>query len=142
MNGVLSSILLIFIGLAGGLAVGGGFIAFLVVLDVIPRLARITRLQSDIKWLEFAVIAGTVFSTLTDFFSWKFRILPVGTVLIGLLAGMFIGMVAAALTEVLNVFPILARRLQLENFVFHLLMAMVLGKVAGSLFDWIVYHTL
>ena len=33
-----------FIGLAGGIAVGSGMVAFLVVLDIIPRLAQITRI--------------------------------------------------------------------------------------------------
>ena len=45
----------------------------------------------------------------------------------------------AALTEVLNVLPILAKRLRLTGYLFGLLMAMVAGKVAGSLFDWFVY---
>ena len=59
---------------------------------------------------------------------------------IGLMCGIFIGMLAAALTEVLNVLPILAKRLRLTGYLFGLLMAMVAGKVAGSLFDWFVYN--
>ena len=58
---------------------------------------------------------------------------------IGLMCGIFIGMLATALTEVLNVLPILAKRLRLTGYLFGLLMAMVAGKVAGSLFDWFVY---
>jgi len=53
---------------------------------------------------------------------------------------MFVGMLAAALTEVLNVFPITAKRLRMEASVGCLLTAVVLGKVAGSLFDWIIFH--
>ncbi len=58
----------------------------------------------------------------------------------GLLDGIFIGMLAAALTEVMNVLPILAKRLHLGGFIHALVMAMVLGKVLGSLFDWLVYQ--
>jgi len=54
----------------------------------------------------------------------------------GLFHGIFIGMVAAALVEVLNVFPLLSRRLHLENYMLALLMALVFGKVIGSLFQW------
>ncbi|MGE7057168.1 stage V sporulation protein AB, partial [Paenibacillus glucanolyticus] len=35
--------------------------------------------------------------------------------------------------------PILAKRLRLKGYLFGLLMAMVAGKVAGSLFDWFVF---
>jgi stage V sporulation protein AB len=49
-------------------------------------------------------------------------------------------MFAAALTEVLNVIPILTKRLKLKPHLFSLLMAMVLGKVTGSLVDWLWLH--
>jgi stage V sporulation protein AB len=45
-------------------------------------------------------------------------------------------MLAAALTEVLNVFPILAKRIGIADKIVILLMAIVFGKVAGSLFHW------
>ncbi|MNO07833.1 hypothetical protein D3C81_2302000 [compost metagenome] len=54
--------------------------------------------------------------------------------------GIFVGMLAAALTEVLNVLPILAKRLHMQKYLLGLLMAMVFGKVAGSLFEWFVYR--
>lgn len=59
---------------------------------------------------------------------------------VGLFDGIFVGMLAAALTEVLNVLPILAKRLRMTSYLFGLLLAMVFGKVAGSLFDWFVYR--
>lgn len=37
-----------FVGLAGGLAVGSGFVAFLTVLGVIPRLTQLTK---TMKWI-------------------------------------------------------------------------------------------
>jgi stage V sporulation protein AB len=52
---------------------------------------------------------------------------------------MFIGMLAAALTEVLNVFPILAKRIGLGDKIVILLMAIVFGKIIGSLFHWIYF---
>jgi len=131
-----------FLGLAGGIAVGGGLVAFLIVLDVIPRLAQISGSQSRGPALEAAVVAGAVFWTCADFFGLRLR-LP-GALLLpaaGLLAGCFVGTVAAALTEVLNVFPILARRLRMEERLRWLLAAVVLGKVCGSLFEWLAFRT-
>jgi len=46
---------------------------------------------------------------------------------------------AASLTEVLNVLPILAKRLRIQHAILHLLMAMAFGKVAGSLLQWILF---
>jgi stage V sporulation protein AB len=134
--------LITIVGLAGGLAVGSGFVAFITVLDIIPRLAQITKSFRKTVSLEIAVICGVLFATVIDFFDIAFSFYPMGTGLIGLFCGIFVGMLAAALTEVLNVFPILAKRLHLGKYLIWLLLAMVLGKVIGSLFDWIVYQRL
>lgn len=129
-----------FIGLAGGLAVGSGMVAFLVVLDIIPRLAQLTRSENRIKWYETAVVAGSFLWTVADFMDLRVK----GTLLlpaaVGLMAGIFVGMLAAALTEVINVLPILAKRLGMSRYMIWLLMAMVFGKVVGSLFEWLIYH--
>ena len=45
---ILKGIALIFIGLAGGLAVGSGFVAFITVLDIIPRLAQMSKTEEKI----------------------------------------------------------------------------------------------
>ncbi len=60
-------------------------------------------------------------------------------VILGIFCGTFIGMLAAALTEVLNVLPILAKRVGVEGKIVVLLVALVLGKVIGSLFHWIYF---
>ncbi|AHA58148.1 stage V sporulation protein AB [Geobacillus genomosp. 3] len=48
-------------------------------------------------------------------------------------------MLAAALTEVLNVWPILAKRIGVDDKIVILLMAIAFGKVAGSLFHWLYF---
>lgn len=58
---------------------------------------------------------------------------------IGLFAGVFIGMLAAALTEVLNVLPILAKRIGMGDRILILLMAIVFGKILGSMFQWLIF---
>lgn len=132
-----------FLGLSGGLAVGSGLIALLVILDLIPRLAQLSRGYQLAAWFETAVIAGTVYWMLADFGDWK--IPPTGVAqlpaaLAGLFTGLFVGMLAGALTEVVNVLPVMARRLRIETKMSALVWALVLGKLAGSLFDWLVYH--
>ncbi|MCI3920229.1 stage V sporulation protein AB [Paenibacillus sp. TRM 82003] len=141
MNGVLAAAAEAFLGLASGIAVGSGLVAFLVVLDVIPRLAQITGATSRGKDLETAVVVGALFWTAADLFDLSIGLPFAVLILAGLLTGGFVGTVAGALTEVLNVFPILARRLRLDGHIRWLLAAMVLGKVLGSLFEWMVFRT-
>ncbi|MBU5345432.1 stage V sporulation protein AB [Paenibacillus lautus] len=139
MMSILQGIFTCVLGVAGGIAVGGGVIALIIVLDIIPRLSQLTATYSRVHWYEGALIAGSFIGTVADFWRWSVPLGPVVSTVIGLMCGIFIGMLAAALTEVLNVLPILAKRLRLTGYLFGLLMAMVAGKVAGSLFDWFVY---
>lgn len=129
-----------FVGLAGGLAVGSGVVAFLVVLDIIPRLAQLTRSFGYIRWYERAIVFGSLYWSFADFLDWRLFSSRVSAVFVGLLAGCFVGMLAAALTEVVNVLPILAKRLGMARYILWLLMAMVLGKVLGSLFEFLLYN--
>ncbi|WP_170308042.1 stage V sporulation protein AB [Paenibacillus dakarensis] len=137
---VLQHIMTILLGIAGGIAVGGGVIALIIVLDIVPRLSQLTHTYNKVHWYEGALITGSLIGTIADFWMWKISLGPVISTIIGLFCGVFIGMLAAALTEVLNVLPILSKRLKMTKYLFGLLMAMVAGKVAGSLFDWFVYQ--
>lgn len=140
MNVLLELPVSLFLGIAGGIAVGGGVIALFVVLDMIPRLAQLTQSYDKVHWYEGAMVSGSLIGTIADFWHFKIGAGPVIPAIVGLFDGVFVGMLAAALTEVLNVLPILAKRLQMTSYLFGLLMAMVAGKVAGSLFDWFIYR--
>ena len=137
---ILQHLLTLVLGAAGGIAVGGGVIALIIVLDIVPRLAQLTETYHRVHWYEGALIIGALLGTIADFWLWKTSLGHALSTLIGLFCGVFVGMLAAALTEVLNVLPILAKRLKLTGYLFSLLMAMVLGKVAGSLFDFWIYR--
>ncbi|GGM22427.1 stage V sporulation protein AB [Paraliobacillus quinghaiensis] len=127
-----------FIGFASGLFVGTGFVAFLTVLGIIPRLVQLTKTDSYLQVYEIAVIVGVLFGTYLSFSSYSFQLITIIVVVWGLFHGVFIGMLAAALTEVLNVFPILAKRIRVDHQIIWLMMAIVFGKILGSLFQWII----
>jgi stage V sporulation protein AB len=136
---ILKVILLIFIGFAGGLAVGSGFVAFLTVLGIIPRLTQLTKTASFIHLYEWGIVFGAVTGGWVSLRDSIFMISPYWLIPIGLLCGIFIGMLAAALTEVLNVLPILAKRIGIVDHIIGILMALVFGKIFGSLFHWMYF---
>ncbi|UCZ54700.1 stage V sporulation protein AB [Bacillus shivajii] len=136
MNSQMTSII---IGLAGGLAVGSGLVAFLTVLGIIPRLSHLTRTTKNLRAYEWAIILGSqvgIWFSLGD----PMLSFPKFTLaIVGLACGLFIGMLAAALTEVLNVFPILAKRIGMKQKISWLILAIVFGKIFGSLYHWLVF---
>lgn len=126
------------IGFAGGLAVGSGFVAFLSMLRVIPRLVQLSKTEKYVKVYVACVIFGSIFGTYLSFTDAAWNQSLIILILWGSFHGIFNGMLAAALTEVLNVFPIISKRIGFEKQLLWLLMAFVFGKVAGSLFQWLV----
>lgn len=141
MVSALANVFVALVGVAGGLAVGSGLVALLIVLDLIPRLAQMANAYRLSIWFETAVIFGSLFWTFADFLDWNLFMPSKGLLsVVGLLDGIFVGMLAAALTEVMNVLPILAKRMNLSKYMVSLVMAMVFGKIIGSLFDWIIYQ--
>ncbi|NEU30857.1 stage V sporulation protein AB [bacterium LRH843] len=137
----IESVLVMMIGLASGLAVGSGFVAFLTVLGVAPRMTQLTKTRHYIRHYLWAMIFGAQFGTWASLYSFSFKQSVWWLVPIGLFAGAFFGMIAAALTEVLNVLPILAKRIGVFDRIVLLLMAIALGKVCGSLFQWIFFES-
>ncbi|MFD1850540.1 stage V sporulation protein AB [Oceanobacillus bengalensis] len=129
----------IIIGFSGGLAVGGGFVAFITVLGIIPRLIQLTRTESLIKVYSACVVLGLLMGSYFSFADVNFGQPYIVLVIWGLFHGIFNGMLAAALTEVLNVYPILTKRIRVEKSLLILLMAIVFGKVIGSLFQWLFF---
>jgi len=136
---IIKTIFTIFIGFSGGLSVGAGYVAFLTVLGIIPRLTQLTKTMKKIQMYEWGVVLGAVVGTLAMFQDIHLHLSSFILIIFGLSGGIFVGMMTAALTEVLNVWPILAKRIGVDDKIVILLMALVLGKIIGSLFHWIYF---
>jgi stage V sporulation protein AB len=132
-------IAILFLGLAGGLAVGSGFVAFLTVLGIIPRLTQLSKTLKMIQHYEWAVVLGALTGVGASLRDPILHIPSFLLILLGMAGGIFYGMLAAALTEVLNVLPILAKRIRLDGEIVILIMAIVLGKIFGSIFQWVYF---
>ncbi|WP_227395236.1 stage V sporulation protein AB [Jeotgalibacillus aurantiacus] len=132
-------LLLLFLGLSSGLAVGGGFTAFLFALGIIPRLVDLTKTKSRLSLLEAALVMGAMSVCIMMISGWTFVNAVILVPFIGLFSGMFVGMLAGALTEVLKIIPLIARRLNSHTRLQAIIMAIITGKIAGSLFYWLIY---
>lgn len=126
------------VGLAGGVAVGNAVVAFLTVLDIVPRLAQLTRTPGYVWLYELALVAGATSISFFQVFGVTFRLPPWVAAPVGLIVGIFVGMLAAALAEVLNVIPVVARRFRMASIIALILWCLVLGKITGSLVYWLV----
>lgn len=139
MSNLMITIGQILIGFSGGLAVGAGFVAFLTMLGIIPRLIQLSKSNHLVKVFIACIIFGSIFGTYLSFTDISFSQSSLMLIIWGIVHGIFNGMLVAALTEVLNVFPLLSKRVGMERYLIPLLMAIVFGKIFGSLFQWVIF---
>lgn len=128
-------------GIAAGAATSGGVLAFLIKIGIYPRMIGSSHTIHQLKFYEWMIILGIICSGIYS--EYPDLMLHVGywfVVLWGLCAGMFVGCVSAALAEVLNVFPVLFRRLDLQSGMSFYMVMMALGKMSGAF--WYFYHGL
>lgn len=125
-------ILLGLVGLATGLSIAGGVFAFVVMIGIMPRLAGRTHTAWACWGYENAVIVGGFIGNLCSVFSMSIPLGYIGGAIFGLFAGAFVGGLAMALAEVLNVMPIFSRRLHLRQGMAAIILSLAVGKAFGS----------
>ena len=112
----------------------GGLFAFLALVGVIPQLVAGTTTAKYIIFYEDMSLLGCVGGNLL--FLYRFG-LPLGNVFLGMYrigSGVFTGCLAAALAEVVNMFPVLSERINLKKGMTAIMVLFAIGKLAGSLF--------
>ena len=131
-------VLAMLIAFANGLVVGSSLVSFLAIIGFVPRLAEVTHTERGLRYYDMTLICGATLAALAAGFIINLHLPALFTMLPGACMGLFVGCLAAALAEVLNVLPVIARRVGLLTYIRLLLMAIILGKVAGSLLYWLV----
>ncbi|HIW84168.1 MAG TPA: stage V sporulation protein AB [Candidatus Dorea gallistercoris] len=130
-------ILLAAIGLSAGVVAAGGLFSFIVGLGVVSDFADRTHTGEHVMLYETSVALGGILGNLFIVYQisipWGSWIVPI----FGLFAGIFTGCWAMALAEILNVFPIFARRAKLTKGIAGIIIGIALGKGLGALlFFW------
>ena len=132
------ALFLVVFSVASGLMVSAGIFAFIAAIGIVPRMAWRTGTRHFVRWYEDVIVLGGIWGTTTMFVDYR---LPPSDFLLGCVAlfnGFFVGVLAMALTEVLNVMPILMRRARLTKGLQWIILAFALGKVIGSLLYYLV----
>lgn len=127
-----------FIGLASGTAIAGGVFSFFVMIGLVPRLIQKTNTARYMMLYESIITVGGILAGITLLYPGTVPLGIFGDITAGFFSGIFVGCLAVALTEILNVFPILCRRTGLTRSIKWLLLATALGKTAGSLIYFLV----
>jgi len=130
-------ITIIIVGFSNGIVVGSGIVALLTLLDIIPRLAQLTNTYEKIPLYEHIIIFTSSIIAFLSLLQIGVNIGAVWIVIIGFSMGIFIGMLASALAEVMNVIPVIVRRFDIENYIIYVVYALISGKVIGSLLQYL-----
>lgn len=131
----MTNIFLGFIGTICGMGVAGGVFALVISIGLIPRMTGRTKTKQHITIYEDFVLFGAVCGCILSMFHGI--VLPFGPVFLsvfGICAGIFVGGIAASLAEILNVFPIMYRRLKVKTGLEWGIFCFGIGKALGAFY--------
>ncbi|QXM06311.1 stage V sporulation protein AB [Crassaminicella indica] len=137
---MLLKFLAVFVGFSEGVIVGTALIAFLTILDIVPRLAQLTDTENYIKVYEMAIAVTVTTISLSNFLGIHIHLGKIMVCIVGFLMGTFVGLLASALTEVTNVIPVIVSRFMLYDYIKYIFIALAGGKVIGALIYWILLN--
>ena len=144
-------LLLILLGVGYGMLASAGVFTVFVAVGLVPRFAGKTHTACKILLYEEMVVFGTLIGGIVSVFpeyaqvsAWWQEHFPdklmfierVGVacqIIYGLFSGMFIGCFALAIAEMLDSFPILARRFGFRHGLGTAILALAIGKLVGAL---------
>lgn len=142
---VMTRILLAWVALGTGLAVAGGFIAFISLIGIVPRLSGMTKTAAHIPLYENCLAMGLILMNVVSLYHPNLSFFPGAAAEMflntaGFFTGIFVGCLAGALAEVVNTIPILSRRLKIRKGFPYFVKAFAIGKCAGSLLQFYLFH--
>jgi len=135
------AILLAFIGLSCGVITAGGIFGLITKLRLITRFADATKTIDNVKTYETAILVGATLGNVIYLFPISID-LPLANILFILFiffSGMFVGSLAMALSETLNVTSVFTRRLRLHSKIELITISIIIGKLLGSFFYFLMY---
>ena len=117
--------------ICAGSAVSAGFVAFITMLGIFDKLGEQTKSGRQIHVIESMIISGVTVGNAAYLFRLRVPVGLAGFCIFNLFGGLFIGCLAGALAETLQVMPILSRRLNIRTWLPYVIAAAALGKALG-----------
>ena len=130
-------ILCIIFGIGSGVIISGGVTAFISLVGLIPIIAIRTQTQKHSKAFGNAIILGAVSGSLLSMWHIVIPVSNIVIIIIGFAFGIFTGALIVSLAEILDVIPILDRRIKLKKGISLLIYAIAAGKMVGALYYWL-----
>ncbi|MDD6035519.1 MAG: stage V sporulation protein AB [Lachnospiraceae bacterium] len=127
-----------FTGISFGVAVAAGLFAFITTVGVVTRLAAGTKTAKHTMLYETIAIFGVTLANGLDIFRWEIFCGTLCRTAGGFFSGVFVGCLAAALAEVVNVFPVMIRRIRIKVGLPYIVLAFAVGKGFGSWYQLIL----
>ena len=118
---------------ASGIAISGGYFAFISLIGIFPKLLEKIKGARHYMLIESLLAFGAALANAVYLFDIPVRVTWFGYSVVCLFGGIFVGCLAGALTEVLNVIPIAARRFSVRRNMPYVIYALAAGKLIGSL---------
>lgn len=134
----MNKLFLIALGLSGGAIVGTGISAFITILGVVVRVIDLSEIQRCGYVYKISILLGSLVSTCIYMFELGIKVSPIWLLIIGLFMGVFVGMVASALAETLDVLPFSSTYIGINRWVYLWIIALIFGKIIGSIIYWTV----
>lgn len=124
--------ILILLGILFGFGISAAVFALITSIGIVPRLAGKTHTAKYVRIYETAILLGGALCNI--FFIYNPGVtLPYFLLgIIGIFFGIYVGCLATALAEALNVTAVFSRRLKLHNGLGYIILFFALGKMFGS----------
>ena len=127
----------ILIGFASGTVLAGGVVAFISIIGIVPLMAYRTNTKHHAAFFENAIALGSILGGILSIWTFTIKLPSILIVILSFACGNFVGVLVIALAEVLDVMPILDRRIKIEKGVALLIYAFAAGKLVGCLYYYV-----
>ena len=129
---------MMFIGFGAGAAIGLAVTAFIISVGIITKMVNVTGTKKYNNLYQNMILIGITTGTLAMIIDINFHINEVWLGILGFFSGVFVGIVAISLVEIINVLPVIKERIRIRTGLVYVVISIALGKMVGSIIYWTV----
>lgn len=133
-----TQVILIVVGLSAGFVVASGLASFIIGLGIVSKFADRTKTGKHVMLYEDMIALGGILGSIVFIYQMPLNALAIFMPVVGISAGVFVGCWAVSIAEVINIFPILMRRVKLVLYIKYIVLFFALGKGVGMFVMFLV----